>query len=407
MAGIRDYLVWRGDLSFEVSPFNEVDSLILTEITYMEYAGVVQSDWNHPIALNQAAEACFCLRPRREDALGMLIPDEIQDLLLEAAHTPRFQDVQLSGYVQQLDEEKEMQFAALTFDITDSLRYVVFRGTDDSIVGWKEDCNMGFRFPVPSQEEALRYLRQAAMNRPESLLLVGGHSKGGNLAMFAASQIEDEICSRIRTVYNHDGPGFPTAEIASDIYQKLNGKLETTVPEESIVGQLMESKGSARFVKSNASGLWQHNGLSWQVKGTAFEVFSEEPSILTINRKTLHGWLRSMPLPRREEMVEHLFALRRNTSASTLLELFNSPLQTLSAIWESYDKETREALFSSLRLLLKNEHSALREVIRDETESFQQTIKENVRETLNHLWEKYIETPDSPSLNPKKKQKEN
>ena len=405
MAGIRDYLVWRGDLSFEISPFNEVDSLILTEITYMEYAGAVQSDWNHPVALNQAAETCFCLRPREEDALGMLLPDEIQDLLSEAAHTPRFQNVQVSGYEQLLDEKEEMQFAALTFDLTDSLRYIAFRGTDDSLVGWKEDCNMGFRFPVPSQEKALLYLRQAAMNRLESQLLVGGHSKGGNLAMFAASQIEDEIRSRIRTVYNHDGPGFPTAEIASGIYQKLNGKLETTVPEESIVGQLMESKGSARFVKSDAFGLWQHDGLTWQVKGTSFEVLSEEPSILTLNRKTLHGWLQSMPLPRREEMVENLFAIRRNTSASTLLELFNSPLQTLSAIWESYDKETREVLFASLRLLLKNEHSALKEVIRDETESFQQTIKENIQETLNYLWEKYIETPDSSSASPEEKSK--
>ena len=393
MAGIRDYLAWRGDLSFAASPVNEVDSLILTEIVYMDFSGAAAEDFHHPVSLREAAEECFRLRPRRENALGLLLPDEIQDLFFEAAQTPRFRDIRLSGYEQLRDEEKEMQFAALTFDLTDTLRYVAFRGTDDSIVGWKEDFNMGFRFPVPSQEKARLYLRRAALDRPESLLFVGGHSKGGNLATFAAAKAEADVFSRIQKIYNHDGPGFPASSIASEIYQRVNDKLATTVPEASIVGQLMEYRGTARFVKSDASGPMQHDGLTWQVKGPAFDVWPEEPKILTHNRKTLHAWMREMPLEQRRNMVENLFAIRRNTSAATLWELFNSPKQMLSALWESYDKETREVLTNSLRLLIREERSALREFLKDEQESFQQTIQENVQEVFKTIREKHRARP--------------
>ncbi len=385
MNNIRDYLVWRGDLTFAQSAFNEVDNLILSELTYVDFTGVVSPDGEESWPLAEIARGYFEKRPYAKDAFGLLIPDEIQDLLQEAAESPRFSQVRVSRYVNDIDEKTEKQFAAMTFDVTDQLRYISFRGTDDTLVGWKEDCNMSFCFPVPSHLAASAYLTQAALEKPRVPIILGGHSKGGNLAMYAAACCSEEIFDRIRWVYNNDGPGFPTPEIASKVYRRLGEKLLNIIPEASIVGLLMEFRDQFRIVKSDGKGPMQHNGLSWGVKGPAFDVLAREPRAIRRKKRTLHAWLREMDLPRRQEMVENLFALRKNVEAKTLLELFKNPTQTIPALFSAYDKETREVLATSLRLFVKEEKASLREALKEEQKNWKQTLSENIQDVFDSL----------------------
>ncbi len=383
MPNIRDYLTWRGDLTFAQSEFNEVDNLILTELTYLNFSEVVPGDFSACISLADAARLYFEKRPYTKNALGLLLPDEIQDLLKEAAATPRFAGVLLRGYADELDEAEEKQFAALTFDLTEELRFISFRGTDDSLVGWKEDCNMSFRYPVPSQVRALEYLTAAA--EPGKILLAGGHSKGGNLAMYAAAHCGEEIFRRIRMIYNNDGPGFATPEIAGSVFQRLEGRLLDTVPEASIVGLLMEFRDQFQFVKSDARGPMQHDGLSWQVKGPAFDKLAEEPKAVKRKKRTLRAWIQEMDFDQREAMVENLFAFRKNITASTLLELHQAPAKTLAALISSYDQETRGVLEDSFKLLLREETSTLQQSLREERENFKQSLNESVQNALDTL----------------------
>ena len=385
MGNILDYLAWRGDLSFTQSPFNEVDNLILAELTYMNFEGMVFHSWKHPMLLEEAARRYFEKNPYTKDALGLFIPDEIQDLLREAAASRRFAGVRLSGFVNEIDEEEEKQFAALTFDIGDVLRYVSFRGTDDTLVGWKEDCNMSYQFPVPSHVAAQSYLERAAAAKPGVPLITGGHSKGGNLAMYAAAHCSQQVFERVQLVYNNDGPGFPTPEIASGIYHKLDTKLMNIIPEASIVGLLMEFRGHFRIVKSDAMGPAQHNALTWEVRGPAFHVFIREPRAVQRNKRTLHAWLREMDLQRRKEMVENLFAWQKNVEAKTLSDLFKNPTQTIPALFSSYDRETLEVLGTSFRLLMKEEKTSFKEVFRDEHKNFKKNLIENIQDVFESL----------------------
>ena len=207
MANILEYLDWRGDLTLSERPFNEVDNLILAEICYLDFSGFVPAGFQtQQVTLQAAASAYFAAHP--ETNMGVLVPDQIPVLVEHAAKTARFGDIRLLGYVNRIDEETQTQFSALTMLLPDGSAYVAFRGTDDTIVGWKEDFNMAFTPEIPAQKYAAEYLRQVSGTLPFRPLLVGGHSKGGNLAVYASVFCGQEVQKRILAVYNNDGPGF-------------------------------------------------------------------------------------------------------------------------------------------------------------------------------------------------------
>ena len=199
MASILDYLDWRGDITFAERPFNEVDNLLLAELSYLDFGGIVPADFAAAVPLSDAV-AAFTKRTPHAD-MGVLVPDKIPGLAQKMAASARFRDVLLSGYVSKLDEQTETQFAALCAALPDGTVYAAFRGTDDTIVGWKEDFNMGFLPIVPSQREAADYLRAAAAAFPSQKLRAGGHSKGGNLAVYAAVWCGESVQDQLLAVY--------------------------------------------------------------------------------------------------------------------------------------------------------------------------------------------------------------
>ena len=209
MANLMDYLDWRGDLTLEISPFNEVDALILAELSFVDFDGIVPPpELGRGLPLCEAAEAFFARHGGKDVPMGVLVPDTISKMLRKLMTSPRFRNMTLNGYTALLDDSIEQQFAALTIDLGNGSIYISFRGTDDTIVGWKEDLNMGFLEEIPSQKQAVEYVARVARQYSDKTIRIGGHSKGGNLAVYSAAKSSGEIQERIVAVHNNDGPGF-------------------------------------------------------------------------------------------------------------------------------------------------------------------------------------------------------
>jgi len=356
MANILDYLDWRGDLTLSERPFNEVDNLILAEICYLDFSGFAPASFAvQTVTLQDAANAYFAAHPTTD--MGVLVPDQIPVLVERAAKTARFGDIRLLGYVNCIDEETQTQFSAMTMLLPDGSAYVAFRGTDDTIVGWKEDFNMAFTPEIPAQKYACAYLQQAAKALPFRPLRVGGHSKGGNLAVYAAVFCGESVQKQISAVYNNDGPGFYTSLLPLPAHRAVSDRITTILPESSVVGMLLAHEERYQVVRSTQIGLMQHDGFSWLVKGERFEHLTELAEGGRIMDQTLKSFLQALTGPQRVQFVDTLFAILTCTDASTLTDLKEGGLKTASAMvkaLQSLDKPTRKALSDTLRLLLKS-----------------------------------------------------
>ena len=250
MADMFDYLLWRGDLSMEAVPPNPVDTLILSELSYIGFEGLVPGDFLHPVPLRVAAEA-FAMLPDREDR------DRVKrdgELLAAAARTERFGELRLVFYRSELLPELQSQFAAVTWLLPGGGAVITYRGTDLSITGWKEDFNMSFQPQVPAQEKALWYLEAFARVHRGPIRLAG-HSKGGNLAVYAAAKAQPELQERILSVHNHDGPGFHSSMLRDPGYRAILPRVRTFVPQSSVVGMLLEHEEPYTVVKSRQLSL--------------------------------------------------------------------------------------------------------------------------------------------------------
>ena len=355
MASILDYLDWRGDITFAERAFNEVDNLLLAELSYLDFGGIVPADFAAAVPLSDAV-AAFTKRTPHAD-MGVLVPDKIPGLAQKMAASARFRDVLLSGYVCKLDEQTETQFAALCAALPDWTVYAAFRGTDDTIVGWKEDFNMGFLPIVPSQREAADYLRVAAAAFPSQKLRAGGHSKGGNLAVYAAVWCGESVQDQLLAVYNNDGPGFHTSLLDRPEHQRIANRIQTILPESSVVGMLLEHEENYQVVRSNQVGLMQHDGFSWQVLGTQFVHLSGLTEGGRIVDSALRDFVRGLDQEQRIRFVDALFEVLTCTNAETLTDLkdggFRTDYSMLKTV-RSLDPDTRQALSGTLGLLVRS-----------------------------------------------------
>jgi len=352
MASLFDYIDWRGDLRFSAVELNEVDNLILSQISYMDFEGIVSPDPAEPAVSLRDAMRQYLRRHRGEKAyLGKLVPSDIVSLSAKTSKSLRFSSAQLCGYVNDIDKERQTQFSAITFRLENGMSFVVYRGTDDTLVGWKENFNMSFMQPVPAQRSATEYLERVAAALPDPLY-VGGHSKGGNLAVYAAVTCSPSVKERLLTVFNNDGPGFSRDFIDSVAYQNVSGRIRTIVPQSSVVGMLLEHEEVYEVVKSNATGLLQHNAFSWEVLGGAFihlDTVSGESKLLD---SALKEWLGGMSSAEREEFVDSLYETLSATDAKTLTELTAEKLKLVKA-WGSLSPKERSVLLKCLSLLLR------------------------------------------------------
>ncbi len=358
MANMIDYLDWRGDISLRHSPFNEVDNLILSNLSYGHFEGIVPSMVESELCLLPAAAAAHAKKgPFEVLKFDALSPEYLPRMLEKMAQCPRFATAALSDFVVCTDLAVEMQFAALTVHLEDGTIFVSFRGTDDSLVGWKEDFNLSFLDTIPSQKEAVRYLETVAAKYPRRPILVGGHSKGGHLAVYAAVNARKSVRKRIRQVYNNDGPGFNADFYTQEGYIELDESIITLVPESSVVGMLMEHDNDYQVVRSSDKGLWQHVSFGWEVLGTAFVPAEESDPDAKVYNQTIRGWLTAMTHEQRRDFIEAVYMLLTAGGDIDDLQDFKAE-KTKSAVslvksFSAMDKTTRKVLFDMMELLAK------------------------------------------------------
>lgn len=349
MANIVDYLLWRGDVPLAVDPFNEVDALILTELAYEDYAGIVP-DTSDGVPIDRAAELFRQLHPESEIATRRDFTRQIPRLLELTGSSARFAGTRLAYYHNVVDPKYDLQLGIVSFVLTDGSVFVAYRGTDSTLVGWKEDFVLSYSPQTEGQRRATAYLDEHWLNSDAPLLL-GGHSKGGNLAMYAAAKCLPNVRARIRAVYNNDGPGFLDDFIASRDYRRVVPVIDTTVPEDSIVGVLMKNRSARRIVRSSASGIMQHDGFSWQVLGNRFVTTPRRTDNSLRLEATILQWLKVQPVKNRRLLVKIVFGLLEATGMQTTHDLMANKTALLTALrrlQEDVPKEQRDMVLGML-----------------------------------------------------------
>jgi hypothetical protein len=378
MSSLCDYFEWRGDLRFAAAPFNPVDNIIFSILAYYPWDGIVGGiDGVRRVLLRDAAETLLSRLGEGRTNLTMtfMFKGSLQTMLTAIRDSPRFANVTVSGYVNHFDKQIEKQFSAVVF-IPDrgAEPYIAFRGTDDTIIGWKEDFNMIFSDPIPAQTEAVDYLEKAARLFKGKFNL-GGHSKGGNLAVYAASFCSRRIKARIRNIYTNDGPGLSCTVTANPGYREIVPKIVTFIPQTSVVGLLFEHKNDYFVVESAEKGLLQHDPFSWKVKRDTLSCLNAVSRESQYINKALMSWLAGMSDDRRRHFINALFAILEETGASSISDLtadwFANSAKIIKAL-QHYDKETKDMLLSTFASLL--------EIVRD---GFTSILKKSVKHQLH------------------------
>ena len=343
MDGILDYLDWRGDVPFAVSPFNEVDNYIVCKIGMCDFDGIVSEGAEH-VALGDALQAFFARCGDRGAYFGLLASEHLTPMLRRLPEAPRFRDLTLTGFVRRALPECTEQFAALTVGLPDGTHYVSFRGTDDTLYAWKEDCMMALSGAIPAQLDAAEYLaRCAAMY--EGPLRVGGHSKGGNLAVYAAALADEAVQARITEIYNNDGPGFDAAFLASPGYLRIRDRLLTLLPQYSIVGTLLEQDTNYTVVRSSRFGVAAHDGFNWVVRGTGFVRCQDMSRSSRAFDATMGRILAQMNMDERREFIDTLFRILSATGAVTLTDINERRIRRALSIARGMAKEKTVSRF--------------------------------------------------------------
>lgn len=356
MANILDYVAWRGDLDFSYVPFNEIDALILCQIAYVNFDGLISESFSEKITMAQLAKK-FRNAPdyeKRAD-MGAMINKLSTELFFSAAASVRFGDVQMSGFVNVIDTERVEQFAAVTFTLEKNHSLVVFRGTDDTIVGWNEDFNLGVLETVPAQKDALDYLTRA-ISSVDGDVSVAGHSKGGNLSIYSSANIEDVYKKRIIAIYNNDGPGFSDATIASPEFQEIIPKVHSFYPQFSIVGMLFSHAGEYKVVESDETGIMQHDPFSWHLSAKHFDTLESLGFGSIMFHNTFNSWFGQLDEAHRKQFVDTLFLIIQATDARTNSEIeknvFESSAKIIHALLK-LDNDTRTEIWKTVGLLFK------------------------------------------------------
>jgi len=355
VSNLFDYLTWRGDLTFGNAPLCPVDALIFSLLPYIRMEAYVPTSQKE-----EPARLCDVAKAYLKDHPAGTVKEDYRQLLERLADAPRFAPLRLLAAQKEVNAENGMQFAALTVLLPGQNLFVAFEGTDDTLIGWEEDFRMSYECPVPAQLRALDYLRTAAAAHPLRRLYVGGHSKGGNLAMYAAVHSGPEFQHRIRAVYNNDGPGFCDDTIASPKYLELRDRIHTYLPQSSIVAVLLEHDNNYKIVQSNTVGLLQHDAFSWQVLGPDFLYTDKRTAFGQETEMIIDRFVNELSPERKRQFGEALFTVLEATEQETVSGITGNKLQSFKKILASYaglDPKVREVLnqsFASLNRLRKD-----------------------------------------------------
>lgn len=350
MKNLFYYLKHYGNLNFSQHPFNSVDSLILSQLAYIDFQDFVggienlQSDCDLEFFSKQN------FRMLTKDTLAKRNNKKLIKLIKKSS---RFNTMKINYYVNHWNMQAEIQFSAITF-IFEDFCYIAYRGTDLTFVGWKEDFNMSFLETIPSHLESLSYLNKVA-SLINKKIFIGGHSKGGNLALYASLFCSQEIKNRIIKIFDHDGPGFKTNYYNSTQYNEIAFKLDKTIVKESLVGVAMHHIPDYKVVDCYGVFLFQHDPFNWKVtKKGDFKYIFQNNKVSQIFEKFVKLWLEAFNEEQRLKFVNLAFDLMgKDWQVNQLFLKSITFIRKAKKRFKMLDKESQEFVLNSLRLIFQ------------------------------------------------------
>ena len=348
MPNINDYIKWRGDIELGVSEFNEIDSLILSRFSYLPFESLIEK--NEEITIEELSKR---FEKKDLNKLEILWPDD-SELLPLLGKSKRFGKMIATDFVNKFDKEQEKQFSAITVLLPDNTIFVSYRGTDNTIVGWKEDFNMSFKSHIASQIDAVNYINDIA-KKYSYKIRIGGHSKGGNLAVYAAVFANDETKNMIINVYNNDGPGFTDDITNTKKYKEMIKKVHTYIPQSSVIGRLLNHEEKYTIVKSIQKGIMQHDLYSWQVQGTKTISLKEVTNGSEFVDKTIKKWLNNVEPKQREIVIDTIFDILSTTEAESMVQIKEKWVKNVGIMLKNYknlDDESKKMIGEIVKKLI-------------------------------------------------------
>ena len=355
MKNMLDYIKEFGHVSFEERAFSEIDALVLTELEYLPLEKVVPSDENGEnfVTVKEIAEY---MQEHKQELFAenpMMMTEERHEVSQVIADAPRFQSLKFFGVVSEWDKDTTKQFAAVTVEVEPSVRLVVFRGTDETLIGWKEDFLMTYSPLVAAQTDAKEYLaKQASLWGGD--LMISGHSKGGNLAIYAAATQEEDVQLRIVDIFCFDSPGLYRPVLETKGYQNIVPLAMRYIPQDSLVGLMLESEVPYVIVKSNATGAMQHSAMTWEIEDGQFIKMEKLTKNSQLNDQTFKKWTESVSDEELELFWNVFFELLFSVGIDTVNDLYGQFMHYVQEFLKAagnMDEEKRE-LLTRIALLL-------------------------------------------------------
>lgn len=344
MGNIIDYVRDYGKYTFRHRPLNEVDSLVLCQLVYLNYGPFVKgiSQDGGPVDIQTIYS-----HPDRDRILDdYWYRENNKELFAAAAGSVRFGSLRMNYYENVIHEEGETQFCAMTYLLEDGTCYIAYRGTDATIVGWKEDLNLAFSKPLNSQHLSVKYLDRVA-ELVKGGLYVGGHSKGGNLAVYGAMNCSEKTRRRLLHIYNNDGPGFRPEIREMGNYEAVAERISKYIPRSSVVGMILEDHSDYEVVESRGVGLLQHNTYSWKIEGTSFVRARNMRNGKLIMDRAMNEWILSLSQEETHAFVDTLYEVVSASEASNVFEFgadLKKSMQSIFGAMKNVDEDTRKAI---------------------------------------------------------------
>lgn len=380
MGNIMDYISWRGDLTFAQSPFNEVDNLILACFSYVNLDRIPAVTRQKGIELKKLVKEFKKLHTIKELEANKSFIRLAPFMMFEMAESVRFGNCVIRNYVNEIVTEAEQQFSAVEIVLDDGTSYISFRGTDDTIIGWKEDFNLSTGV-VPAQERAVEYMQRIS-DKASGMLRVGGHSKGGNLAIYGSVMCKS-VHDKILEIYSNDGPGFSKEFQESPETAEMMPKIIRIIPEYSIIGTLLEHEKQPIIVASTSRGLLQHDGFSWEVQGPGLVRRDSLNKTALRFIEILHKWIDGMDMEQKRLLIEDLFATLQASGYENLSEVQSGGLKSLAAMVKRLDKfapESRGMMQELLAAICGGWLEQLQENTKDKLSAIPQSFSDKILE---------------------------
>lgn len=380
MGNIMDYISWRGDLTFAQSPFNEVDNLILACLSYVNLDRIPAVTRQKGIELKKLVKEFKKLHTIKELEADKSFIRLAPFMMFEMAESVRFGNCVIRNYVNEIVTEAEQQFSAVEIVLDDGTSYISFRGTDDTIIGWKEDFNLSTGV-VPAQERAVEYMQRIS-DKASGMLRVGGHSKGGNLAIYGSVMCKS-VHDKILEIYSNDGPGFSKEFQESPETAEMMPKIIRIIPEYSIIGTLLEHERQPIIVASTSRGLLQHDGFSWEVQGPGLVRRDSLNKTALRFIEILHKWIDGMDMEQKRLLIEDLFATLQASGYENLSEVQSGGIKSLAAMVKRLDKfapESRGMMQELLTAICGGWLEQLQEHTKDKLSAIPQSFSDKILE---------------------------